>query len=155
MVPQNALPTTQIGKATFSVSPGPESVSSLLPPPTNAGSGSGARQEHATYRQATHRRYLAIPILQPIQYKFNVLKSKVNIQYTFIRSDKLQSYFWASPSLYHKFTVHNKDIPHHGDSISHFFQNGHRWLKKSPEGVNRLRMATFGVVCFLHFLDIM
>ena len=23
--------------------------------------------------------------------------------------------------------------------------------KNSPEGVNRLRMATFGVVCFLHF----
>ena len=90
MVPQNALPT-QIGKASFSVSPGPESVSSLLPPPTNAGSGSGARQEHATYRQATRRRYLAIPILQPIQYihhQYNMSSMFLSLKSTHIHKGK-------------------------------------------------------------------
>ena len=30
-------------------------------------------------------------------------------------------------------------------------KSGQKCLKNSPEGVNRLRMATFGLVCFLHF----
>ena len=77
----------------FQCEPWPQlkSVSSLLPPPTNAGSGSGARQEHATYRQATRRRYLAIPILQPIQYihhQYNTSSMFLSLKSTHIHKGK-------------------------------------------------------------------